>query len=92
LEQVLEAGPERVGEDFYQRALRQNHDGGTPLDRPADLVTFLASSESDGISGRLLSAVWDDWASLEGMREQLAETDVYTLRRIMPSDRAWPPT
>jgi len=89
LDEILEAGPEQVGAAFYERALRQKTEGGTPLDVGAELVTFLASSESDGISGRLISAVWDDWRGLPKQRERLAPSDVYTLRRIVPSDRGW---
>jgi len=89
LDQVLEAGPGRVGHDFYQRAMRQHQTGGTPLETPAELVVFLASSASDGLTGRLFSAVWDDWRSLPDRREQLAASDVYTLRRIVPRDRGW---
>jgi NAD(P)-dependent dehydrogenase (short-subunit alcohol dehydrogenase family) len=87
LEQVIAAGPERVGSDFYERSLRQQAEGGTPLDVGADLVAFLASTESDGITGRLLAAVWDDWRQLPNIREQLANSDVFTLRRIVPEDR-----
>lgn len=89
LDEVLAAGPERVGESFYGRAQRQKTEGGTPLERGAELIAFLASPESDGISGRLLSAVWDDWKSLPTERERLAWSDVYTLRRIVPEDRNW---
>ena len=32
LDEVLEAGPERVGDSFYERALEQQSSGGTPLD------------------------------------------------------------
>lgn len=87
LDEVLEAGPEKVGRQFYERSLKQQKEGGAPLDKGANLAVFLASAESDGISGRLLSAVWDDWINLPGKREQLAKTDVYTLRRIVPEDR-----
>ncbi len=47
---------------------------------------FLGSPASDGITGKLLSAVWDPWPTLP---ERLADldSDVYTLRRIVPSDR-----
>ena len=89
LEQVLQAGPERVGSDFYRRSLKQRDEGGAPLERGAELAVFLASEESDGITGRLISAVWDDWAELPRQREQLAKSDVYTLRRIVPKDRGW---
>jgi NAD(P)-dependent dehydrogenase (short-subunit alcohol dehydrogenase family) len=87
LDEVLSAGPERVGKGFYERAVKQQQDGGIPLDRGAELVAFLASAESDGITGRLLSAVWDDWAGLPEKRADLDKSDVYTLRRIVPEDR-----
>ena len=41
-------------------------------------------------TGRLLSAVWDPWASLPAHRDELARSDVYTLRRIVPADRGLP--
>jgi NAD(P)-dependent dehydrogenase (short-subunit alcohol dehydrogenase family) len=91
LDQVLAAGPERVGAPFFERMLRQKSDGGTPLHVGAELVAFLASADSDGITGRLLSAVWDDWRGLPAIRERLQASDVFTLRRILPTDRDWEP-
>jgi 3-oxoacyl-[acyl-carrier protein] reductase len=87
LTEVLEAGPERVGSSFYERALQQNEAGGTPLERGAALAVFLASAASDGITGKLISAPWDAWEDLSDHAEQLAASDVYTLRRIVPADR-----
>jgi 3-oxoacyl-[acyl-carrier protein] reductase len=87
LDEVLAAGPDRVGRAFYERSLKQRDTGGAPLDKGAALTAFLASAASDGISGRLLSAVWDDWARLPERREELAKSDVYTLRRIVPEER-----
>ncbi|MBV9124696.1 MAG: SDR family oxidoreductase [Planctomycetes bacterium] len=87
LDEVLAAGPDKVGQEFYQKALRQRDEGGTALDKGAELAAFLASSESDGITGRLISAVWDDWHHLPARKEQMAESDLYTLRRIVPRDR-----
>jgi 3-oxoacyl-[acyl-carrier protein] reductase len=89
LDEVITAGPELVGERFYRRSLEQRESGGVPPEKGAALAAFLASAESDGITGRLLSAVWDDWADLPGKREALAASDVYTLRRIVPADRDW---
>jgi NAD(P)-dependent dehydrogenase (short-subunit alcohol dehydrogenase family) len=57
------------------------------LDPPARLAVFLGSSASDGISGKLISAPWDPWNSLADLKHELAESDVYTLRRIAPADR-----
>lgn len=86
LEEVLEAGPEKVGQTFYDRAVSQKQKGGTPLEKGAALAVYLASAESDGITGKLLSAVWDPWESLAEHRDDL-KGDVYTLRRIVPQDR-----
>ena len=89
LDEVLAAGPQREGQDFYRRSLQQKQEGGAPLERGAELAVFLASPRSDGLSGRLISAVWDDWAALPGQKERLMASDVYTLRRIVPRDRGW---
>jgi 3-oxoacyl-[acyl-carrier protein] reductase len=87
LTEVLEAGPEKMGRAAYDRALKQQKEGGAPPENAAQLAAFLASGDSDGITGRLISAVWDDWKNLPSRREALAKGDVYTLRRIIPEDR-----
>ncbi len=87
LEEVLLAGPERVGNTVYEQSLRQEQQGGASLDRAADLCVFLLSKNSDGITGKLLSAVWDPWEALPTRRRDLEKTDLYTLRRVTPKDR-----
>ncbi len=87
LDEVLEAGPEAVGEDFYRRSLEQQRSGGTPLELGAELAVWLGSAASDGITGKLLSAKWDPWRDLPEHRADL-DSDVYTLRRIVPADRS----
>ncbi len=87
LQEVIAAGPEKVGEEFYRASMRQLESGGTPLEVGAELCVYLASEESNGISGKLISAVWDPWREFGSHREDLGKTDVYTLRRIVPSER-----
>jgi NAD(P)-dependent dehydrogenase (short-subunit alcohol dehydrogenase family) len=87
LSEVLEAGPERVGQDFFERAVRQEAEGGVPLARGAALAVFLGSAASNGITGKLISAVWDPWEALAAHVEELRATDIYALRRIVPRDR-----
>lgn len=87
LDEVLEAGPGKVGKDFYERALKQKETGGVPLHRGAELAVFLASGASDGITGKLVSALWDNWEHWPEHLEKLSNSDVYTLRRIVGRDR-----
>ena len=84
LDEVLEAGPAKVGRAFYEQAVRQKAEGGTPMERGAALCVFLASAASDGITGKLISAVWDPWESLPEHIDELRASDIYTLRRIVP--------
>ena len=88
LEQTLAAGPDLVGTGQYAQALKQKESGGSSLDRAAALCVYLASSASDGITGRLISAPWDPWPTLHEHTAELAPSDIYTLRRIVPADRA----
>ena len=89
LDEVLEAGPEKVGKAFYESSLKQKESGGAPLGRGAELALFLASAASDGITGKLISAVWDDWERWPEHLEELSSCDVYTLRRIVGRDRGF---
>lgn len=87
LDQVLDAGPDKAGSGFYARAVEQKAQGGAPLDKGAALAVFLGSAASDGITGKLLSALWDPWQTLPEHLDELRASDVYTLRRIVPRDR-----
>lgn len=87
LDEILEAGESIVGKKFYERALRQKKNGGTPLEMGADLCAFLASDESNGITGKLISAQWDKWREFALHRDELMNSDIYTLKRIVAKDR-----
>ncbi len=87
LDEVLEAGPEVVGQAFYDRSIKQKETGGAGLERGAALALFLASRASDGITGRLISALWDAYDLWPERLEELKASDAYTLRRIVGRDR-----
>ena len=90
LDEVIEAGPDKVGQLLYERSINQKKAGGAPLDVGAGLAVFLASDASNGITGKLISAVWDRWENWPAHLEELITSDVYTLRRITGSDRGMP--
>jgi NAD(P)-dependent dehydrogenase (short-subunit alcohol dehydrogenase family) len=87
LDEVLAAGPEKVGPAFYEKNQKWKRDGATPLSLGAELAVYLASAQSDGITGKLISAQWDPWRRLHEYRDALAGSDIYCLRRIVPEDR-----
>jgi NAD(P)-dependent dehydrogenase (short-subunit alcohol dehydrogenase family) len=87
MNEVLAAGAEKVGAAFFEKNLKWADGGATPLSLGAELCAYLASAESDGITGKLISAQWDPWMRLREHREELAGSDIYCLRRIVPEDR-----
>jgi len=87
LDEVIAAGPEKVGRLFYDKALKQHESGGAGFDQGTALAVFLASDSSNGITGKLISAIWDNWENWYNHIDELQTSDVYTLRRIVGKDR-----
>jgi NAD(P)-dependent dehydrogenase (short-subunit alcohol dehydrogenase family) len=86
VKQVLAAG-EVVGDKELMAAKRQIESGGASPEKAADLAVFLASDRSKGLSGRLISAAWDDWQTMTEERiKQIMSTDLYTLRRVVKEE------
>ena len=86
-EELIAAGPQRVGASFHARMVKLKADGGTPLELGAELCVYLGSADSDGLTGRLIAAQWDPWPFADEMKREIAESDIYTLRRIVPKER-----
>lgn len=80
---VLDAG-ERAGPLLERiRRLKETGEGGVPSQLTAELVLFLLSDRSAGLTGKLIAAPYDDWKTWTP--EQIAEVNAgpwYTLRRI----------
>lgn len=91
LDEVLQAGPEIAGAQYYEQSVKQKETGGASPSEGAALAVFLASAASDGITGRLISALWDRYDEWPARWDEIAATDAYTLRRITGRDRgiAW---
>jgi cytochrome c556 len=85
LAEITEAGPDIAGEKEYDIAIKTNTQENT-MQRATALCLFLGSSASDGITGKLISAVWDPWEKFSEKKAYLENPDVYTLRRVVPDE------
>ena len=56
--------------------------GGASLDSPAELAVFLASADSGKLSGRLISAVADDYNHIASKIPEIMRSEALTLRRL----------
>ena len=79
-DEIMKAG-EAAGDKEIAVAEKLIREGDTCKEKAAGLALFLASEKSNGITGRLISAVWDDWGTLDSRKGELTK-DLYTLRRI----------
>lgn len=91
LDQMLDAGPERVGRKLFAKSKSKAEALTDTTALAINLVDFLASEASEGITGKLISAEWDNWAEWQSHLPELRDSDVYTIRRITGRDRgkAW---
>jgi 3-oxoacyl-[acyl-carrier protein] reductase len=87
VDELLAAGPELLGEKRYNKVVQQRKNGGTPPERGAALCSYLLSDRIAGITGKLIS-VADPWEHLDRQGDAVMQSDVFTLRRILPRDRA----
>lgn len=85
LDDLLLAGPGKVGKDFYQKALVQKEQGGTSPTKSAELVLYLLSEKSKGLYGKTLSAVWDPYSEFQDL-EKMSVQDIYQVRRVVEPD------
>ena len=77
-EQAAEAGADFI----HQLGLRVTSGGGASIDECAELAVWLASEDSDGLTGRLISAATDDFRGLPARIPEIMDGEAYTLRRV----------
>ena len=78
-------GAQAVGDtELYEFGLQVTGGGGASIERAAELAVWLASDAADGLSGRLIHAVMDDFPSLTPLIPKIMASDLYTLRRDEP--------
>lgn len=82
LDEIIEAG-EKAGVE-YHHAIERARSGGTPVQMVCELVKFLASPASGGLTGKLISAPHDPWRDWAGKGDDLNSTPLYTMRRLDP--------
>ncbi len=85
-DQTLAAGESLAG-SFVDKTRAELAKGGVPASVAARTVAFLLSSEAAGITGRFVAAPYDGWEQWPAHAAQIAGSDLFTLRRIVPRDR-----
>lgn len=85
--QVVQAGVGIAGEKEVAAAEKTLATSEDNAARAVALGMWLCSNQSAPLTGKLISAVWDPWQSFNELKDELMASDIYTLRRIVPSER-----
>ena len=83
-DEMTEAAAKVGADQIHETGLRVTSGGGASIDRCADLAVWLAGSDSDGLSGRTISAFTDDFESLSPSIPDIMASDLFTIRRVDP--------
>jgi 3-oxoacyl-[acyl-carrier protein] reductase len=79
--EVINLGPNQAGEKHFNSCLEIKENGGTDPILAASLCIYLASDLATGITGKLISAKWDDWYNLHNYKN-INLIDKFTMRRV----------
>lgn len=70
------------GSPLLEELRRMSETGGVSPDQATALAVFLASDDSKYVTGKLVSALWDDWAGVKDSPDKLHTSEAWTLRRV----------
>jgi len=87
LDQILKTKKTLIGTKTYKKFLLAKKNDENNIKKTCELILFLGSNHSDGLSGKLISAKWDNWENWIKRKKFLKKSDVYTIRRIVGRDR-----
>lgn len=84
---TIAAGPSAASAEYFERTKAEIQSGGIPPEIGANVATFLITSAAQGITGKLVAAQYDNVSNWSQHLAELRDTDIFTLRRILPKDR-----
>jgi NAD(P)-dependent dehydrogenase (short-subunit alcohol dehydrogenase family) len=81
---TLNAGEGVVGAKYFKETKDKLVAGSVPIEVSVSCVKFLISDESNGLSGKTISASFDRWDSAEfrAAIHEISASELYTMRRI----------
>jgi 3-oxoacyl-[acyl-carrier protein] reductase len=85
-DQTIAAGAGAAGA-FLEKTQAQLAAGAVSATVGAEAAAFLVSDAAKGITGKFVAAPYDDYRSWPDRLDALNDSDLFTLRRIVPKDR-----
>jgi 3-oxoacyl-[acyl-carrier protein] reductase len=81
VQEMLDGGEELIDKAYMARMQSAILSGVDSTEEACDLVVWLMTQKVPGLTGRIISAVWDDWRSWDTHTTHFLDENVHTLRR-----------
>lgn len=81
LDEILMMG-EKAGPDYQKLLSKNNNNEYDDVKNIITLCNYLLSSDSDGISGKIISAIWDDFKNKKFIDRLKNDSNFCVLRRV----------
>ena len=85
--EALEKGMNKLSSEYLAKlasAFDNPIDTNSSFVEPVELIVRLIIGDFPEVTGKLISAVWDDWRNLTAMIEKNDTEELFTLRRVTP--------
>ncbi len=86
-DEQLKASKDSIGENNWNALQNRLNSGGDSIKKAPELALYIACENRKELSGRVISAIWDDWENISNQKEKIIDTDIFQMRRIVPKDR-----
>lgn len=82
LQEIIHTGSAAGAHELEAASKALSKGDAAAFDRVIRLVSFLIGPVGSRITGKLLSAVWDNWEAFPGRDEEIVKSEIFTLRRL----------
>ena len=85
--EALQKGTGILSDDYLAKVadvFDDSKEASSSFKEPVDLIVRLITGEFPKVTGKLISAVWDEWRNLPAILAESDRPELFTLRRISP--------
>lgn len=83
---TISAGSKKAGKKFLAFTKKKLKENSVPIEVPVKCVEFLISSKSKNLTGKTISASFDEWHTkkFQNKISSYNKSDIFTMRRVNP--------
>jgi 3-oxoacyl-[acyl-carrier protein] reductase len=81
VQEMVAGGQGLIDQTYMARMQSDLKTGVDSSEEASELVAWLMTQEVPGLTGRIISAIWDDWRTWDTQTSKFRDENIFTLRR-----------